>query len=698
MMNYKLPDVSESGEDETRTGFETDTVWTESDLENLIVSCGAGRTDWIGALRKRFKSELPELIRRGIGRSGDIPSWMRRLYEEPLWLRNFLLTSDMARPWFEHGFLEDDPEWLSRLIRSEEAKIARSFLISGNISDYVFDPVHGYRHFMRALIDTLVKRKDCVLTYRLSRGLSVHSDDPAVRDRLPKSIQNELDTKGVHYELSLLTEICRLFDVLNRWLTSRADTIQDPDSGEFVKGVAVVIENVHLILPPQTSDIERNYLIDHLLYWSNSPELLQSSHCLIFTAESLEDVSSELRMRGGKIEQIVIPRPEDTRSRLKFIIPLLDPASGMKETRVSRTPAGISELEGYEGPYGERILEFSHDTAGLNFTGIEDLIQQSLLTENKSLSRKTVMHLKRERLRQESDGVLELIDPRFTLDDVGGYSELKIRLREIIDALRSSHDPLVRSTIPMGILFLGPPGTGKSLIAESIAGESGINMVRLGDFRGMYVGQSEQNLSRIFTLIEALHPVIVLIDEIDQALGMRSAQSGDSGVDSRIFGRFLEFMSDTSHRGRILWIGASNFPDKIDPAMKRAGRFDLVLPILSPDTESRKRIIGILLQQELFEYGDFQNALSDEDLCAVAEQTEGFTGAELRSIVGEVIRRAVREKLKGARFRVDRSVFDQALSIYQPPESQQDNYRRMEIKAIEDVSFTDLLPERYKRP
>ncbi len=694
-MNYKLPDVSETIEDKDRDSSEADRVWTEKDLENLISPCKAA--GWIGALKRRFKSDLPERIRRGIGSSGALPSWMRRIDEEPVWLRNFLLTSDMAGAWFEHAFLEDDPQWLSRLIRSEEAKIARSFLISGNISDYVFDPVHGYRHFMRVLIDTLVKRKDCVLTYRLSRGLSVHSEDPAIRERLPKSILSELDTEGIHYELSLLTEICRLFDVLNRWLTGRGSSESGVDSGEFVKGVAVVIENVHLILPPQTSDIERNYLIDHLLYWSNSPELVQSSHCLIFTAESLEDVSSELRMRGGKIEQVSIPRPEDVRSRLKFVIPLLDPASNMKETRVSRMSAGVSELDGYEGTYPERILEFSHDTAGLNFTGIEDLIQQSLLNADKTLSRKTVMNLKRERLRQESDGVLELIDPRFTLDDVGGYSELKMRLREIIDALRSSHDALVRSTIPMGVLFLGPPGTGKSLIAESIAGESGINMVRLGDFRGMYVGQSEQNLSRIFTLIESLHPVIVLIDEIDQALGKRSAQAGDSGVDSRIFGRFLEFMSDTGHRGRILWIGASNFPDRIDPAMKRAGRFDLVLPILLPDTESRKRIIAILLEQELFECGDFQNSLSDADLLAVAEQTEGFTGAELRSIVGEVIRKAVREKMKGSAFCVNRFVFDDILSVYQPPKTQRDNYRRMEIKAVEDVSFTDLLPERFKR-
>jgi len=72
-----------------------------------------------------------------------------------------------------------------------------------------------------------------------------------------------------------------------------------------------------------------------------------------------------------------------------------------------------------------------------------------------------------------------------------------------------------------------------------------------------------------------------------------------SGVDSRIFGRFLEFISKTEHRGKILWIGASNFPDKIDPAMKRAGRFDFIWPFLLPDQQSRKAILKVLLEGEL---------------------------------------------------------------------------------------------------
>lgn len=694
MSKYRLPDEPEAT---LREFTRPEKIWNETDLGKWLSRPGLATwvPEWFESLRERFGGMLPDLVHKALGGSGEIPEWMKNGGPEAVWLRRFLSIADSPETWFEQGFLGDDPPWLAKLMRSEEAGVARSFLLNGNISDYAFDPVNGYRHAIRLLADTLKRKKDCVLTYRLSRGLAVRSGDPDIMNRLPKSIAGELEARGYRHDLPLLTEVCRLFDILTRWLTG--DGNEEPDSREFERGVAIVFENVHLILPPNAGDIERNYIIDNLLLWSNSPDLFRSSHCLILTAESLEDVSSELLARGGKIEQITIPRPEDARSRLKFILPLLDPRSGMKETRVSGLPAGLSSLEGYSGNYGERVGQLGHDTAGLNLMGIEDLFQEALAEPERRLSRKTVMRMKKERLRQESRGMLELMDPGVTLDDIGGYPSIKARLREVVRALLNSRNPLIRKTIPMGILLLGPPGTGKSFIAEALAGESNINMAKLGNFRGMYVGQSERNLSRIFSLIESLHPVIVFIDEIDQALGKRGKQSGDGGVDSRIFGRFLEFMSDVKHRGNILWIGASNFPEKIDPAMKRAGRFDLVLPVLLPDKDSRRSIIEITLDRELAKTGVERN-LTGGDFERLAGRTDGFSGAEIRAIVGEVMRRFAARSIEGPdeNIRIDAALFDEVLEIYQPPPAQREDYMRMERRAAEDVSFVDLLPDSYK--
>jgi len=676
-------------------------AWTADEIRAWLASprlADWART-WLRGLETRFGGSLAEMLAAGLAGSRTVPRWLAAGSPDATWLSQYLDRSDMAPAWFRDGFLADDPPWLHQLLRYEEAKVARSFLLSGNVNDYAFDPVHGYRPALRLLVDALLRSKDCVLTYRLSQGLVLHSREPNTRDLLPEAIRELLQGQGFNSQVPLLTQVCRLFDEIRRWLTGAGD---GRDGGGLLRGVAIVFENIHLVVPPDRADVERNFLVDNLLHWSISPELFRSSHCLILLAESLEDVGGELRARGGKIEQIEVPRPHTAPARLKFLLPLLDPGSRMAETRVSRLPQGQSWLAGYgDGTYLERLRRLSHDTAGLSLLGIEDLLQQVSADPEGSLRRDEVMRLKRERLRQESEGLLEVLDPRRKLDSIGGYESLKERLREVVAALRGADDELVRSTVPMGILFLGPPGTGKSIVAEALAGESGISMAKLGDFRGKYVGESERNLSRILSLIEALHPVIVFVDEIDQALGNRNSSSGDGGVDNRIFGRLLEFMSNTGHRGKILWIGASNFPDKLDPAMKRAGRFDLILPFLLPDEESRGQILRVILESTLRDVGGTRGAthrLSDGDFQDLAEKTDGFSGAELGAIVGEAVRRAARRR-GAVRGDLDLSagLFREVLAVYHPPQGVRESYRRMEELAVREVSFLDLLPDRFRR-
>lgn len=186
----------------------------------------------------------------------------------------------------------------------------------------------------------------------------------------------------------------------------------------------------------------------------------------------------------------------------------------MSETRRSHS----LELRGYEGNYIEKLNKLARETAGLTLMGIEDMMQQAAFDAGYYLDSARVMTAKRERLQQESDGLLQVMTQHRTLDDLAGYQPLKNRLQEVVRSLRSAEDD---PTIPKGILFLGPPGTGKTLAAEAIAGSSAINMAKLGDFRGMYVGQSERNLSRLLSLIESLHPVIIFMDELDQSEGNR---------------------------------------------------------------------------------------------------------------------------------------------------------------------------------
>jgi ATP-dependent 26S proteasome regulatory subunit len=660
-----------------------------ADVRRRLSSHDAAKwaADWVDSVGAEVPALYDALAASALG--AVLPRWLQRDAPEPAWLTTFLRRGgDMAAAWLGEVSLSDDPAWLSRLLLAEEAKVARTFLLSGNISDYCFDVVHGYRPASSSLLDALRRTKDCVLTFRLSEGLVLRTQ--SAEEQLPKPIRDQLEWDGA---ANVQERLSALFASVTRWLSGRGG---EQAVDRFPRGVAIVFENIHLLIPPSSDNVERNFLVDNLLLWSNSPALFQSSHCLILTADALEDVSNELRARGGKIEQVTIPRPESSAARLKLIIPLLENQSPMPETRVAQLVAGGDWLAGYgSGRQIDRLRQLAHDTAGLTLIGIEDLLQETAVS-GRRLSRESVMASKRERLRQESDGLLQVIDPTRTLDSIGGYEELKARLREIVSALRNAHDPLIRSTVPMGVLFLGPPGTGKSMTAEALAAESGISMAALGDFRGMYVGQSERNLSRILSLIESLHPVIVFVDELDQAFPKRGASSGDGGVDNRIFGRLLAYMSDPEHRGRILWVGASNFPDNIDPAMKRPGRFDLVLPFLLPEASSRGAILEKSLLVATADLERVEPALTPSDYERLAVRTDGFSGAELQAVVGEVLRRVAQTRSADSVTRIDAKIFDAVIDVYEPPADQRDNYRRMEKLAVDAVAFVDLLPPRYR--
>jgi len=131
--------------------------------------------------------------------------------------------------------------------------------------------------------------------------------------------------------------------------------------------------------------------------------------------------------------------------------------------------------------------------------------------------------------------------------------------------------------------------------------------------RDKWVGSSERNLDLVMSLLHDLYPVIVFIDEIDQAIGQRdTGQSGDSGVGARMFARILEEMSNPTNRGRILWVAATNRADIIDEALKR--RFDRVVPLLAPDVEESCRIFATMLRTISKQSGGTINVIYGGDL------------------------------------------------------------------------------------
>jgi len=245
-------------------------------------------------------------------------------------------------------------------------------------------------------------------------------------------------------------------------------------------------------------------------------------------------------------------------------------------------------------------------------------------------------------------------------------------------------------------LFVGPPGTGKTVLAEAFAKDAGVNFVRPLDIKSMWVGESEKRMSRFLNALRDLSPVVVFIDEFDQNQGQRGGFDGDSGVSRNLFKKMLEIMSDTSQRGKILWIFASNRPDLIDAAMKRPGRCDLRIPFLPPD----QKMLSLICKAAFKQYTDMKSAIADFSPLVEKhwEKQDGFSGLDgyNGADMVEVIRRAWVFANESNRDAITEADFEAAVFDYRPQTPDKFEIATMTALAIQECSSKRLLPDGYK--
>jgi SpoVK/Ycf46/Vps4 family AAA+-type ATPase len=239
--------------------------------------------------------------------------------------------------------------------------------------------------------------------------------------------------------------------------------------------------------------------------------------------------------------------------------------------------------------------------------------------------------------------------------------------------------------VPMGILFVGPMGTGKTYIAEAFAAESGLTCLKFKNFRDRWVGSTEGNLEKILDVVDGLGHVLLIIDEADRSMGADSG--GDGGTSSRVIARLKEFMSDTSHRGRVVMLMMTNRPDKLDADLKRPGRFDLKIPFFFPeDLGTREAILGASARKNGIQLAEGCS------LTSVAERTAGYSSAELELVMlaaGGVADDAGRSEVEAADL-------DAATSDVIPSRDTR-MLAYMELLAVFESSSRRMLPERYQQ-
>ena len=236
--------------------------------------------------------------------------------------------------------------------------------------------------------------------------------------------------------------------------------------------------------------------------------------------------------------------------------------------------------------------------------------------------------------------------PNVKWEEVGGLSAVKSRLIEAVEwPLRYGHLFAQAGLRPSrGILLVGPPGCGKTLLAKALATESQANFVAMkgADLHSKYVGESEQRLRDIFRKARQAAPCILFFDELDAFLPARGMMGLDAAVSERILAQFLVEMDGIEELKGVLVLGATNRVDRLDEAILRPGRFDEIVKFAPPDSMEREEILKIHLKQK---------PLSDEvDANYLAGLTEGWSGAELSAACNRAallaVQRAVHGELK----------------------------------------------------
>jgi AAA+ superfamily predicted ATPase len=451
------------------------------------------------------------------------------------------------------------------------------------------------------LAEQLFGRWDLILHYDLGRGLRVF----AGRDEKRLKEMVALATKRIG-DLSLVrNDPLIVFTVLDLFVR---ENIMAPSEKQV--SAALLVSHASYLFPagePGRMSFAASGMAVTVVNWATSPHVKGMEMAFVLIDERRTDLSD--RITGNpSVATIEVPMPGE-RERLAYV---RDVAQADRWSAVSDYSA-------------EQLAALS---AGMSLTDLSVMIR-SALDGGQRLNAPLFRDTKKRLIERQCQGLLEFIEPKWKLDTVIGHDAAKRRLRD--DAILLARGAL--DCVPMGYLLCGPVGTGKSFLAMCAAAEIGIPCLMLKNFRSKYVGETEGNLERVLSVLRAMGPVMVVIDEADAALGDREAE-GDSGTSSRVFGMIATQMGDTRYRGRILWMLLTARPDLLPIDIKRQGRAEVHIPLFYPYQDDELRQMFVMLARKL------GTALRPEDVPPIPQKGM-LSGADIEGMVGRAWRKSL---------------------------------------------------------
>lgn len=550
-------------------------------------------------------------------------------------------------------FIKVLPFWAQDLSYKYCSKTTNLYIVHGNIRDFLPNKMYeGEFVFVRIqefISEVLFGNRDIIAYYDRSSGINFCT--PEMQSKYLNAMKKTFPGKAL--EDFLTRDPFKAFDLMEKYFLMNI-----PNKLRIV----LIIDYAETLIPntevTQMNEEDR-YCLVTLNRWAHDPIFTQGDVSIILLTENLSDISPRL-VRSPSTVKVNIPFP-DEKVRQSFLEFLERNEELVLETRL--TPARMAKI-----------------TSGLNLMNLNQIAAETY-QEDKPITLEYLRDKKKEMIENEASGLIEFVETEHDLTLVSGHNFVKKRFRSASKAIKQGR----LDVLPMGYLVSGPIGTGKSFMVTAFAGEIGIPMVKFKNLRSKWHGVTESNLEKALSILKAMAPVGVMIDEADAFLGDRN-QDGDAGTSNRIFAHIASFMGNTEYRGKILWFLLTCRPDLIPIDLKRQGRAEEHLALFYPETaEEKEDLFQTLVRKLKIKIQDF--SISD----LLKKYKFEFSGADLESIL-------IRAKFKAAmenHIILTKKDIEETIKDFVPP-AYPHEIELQNLVAVLECTSKEMIPKRFQ--